>query len=115
MSEANDASRDDSLRNDALPGDALKGTGSSPSVKPAQGEGASAPEGNQSLRPEDFYMEGQYLVFTAAYHLRRGSCCHSDCRHCPYKVQSFKALPELPPPEPHSPPAPPPSTPAAGT
>jgi hypothetical protein len=24
------------------------------------------------------------MVFTAAYHLRRGSCCKSGCRHCPY-------------------------------
>jgi hypothetical protein len=39
----------------------------------------------EELRPEDFYQEGQYLVFTAAYHLRRGYCCNSDCRHCPYK------------------------------
>jgi hypothetical protein len=39
----------------------------------------------EPLRPEDFYMEGPYLVFTAAYHLRRGSCCNSNCRHCPYK------------------------------
>ena len=36
-------------------------------------------------RPEDFYMEGPYLIFTAAYHLRRGYCCTNDCRHCPYK------------------------------
>ena len=37
------------------------------------------------LHPEDFYYEGPYLVFTAAYHLKRGYCCNSDCRHCPYK------------------------------
>jgi hypothetical protein len=37
------------------------------------------------LRPEDFYFEGPYMVFTAAYHLRRGYCCNSNCRHCPYK------------------------------
>lgn len=37
------------------------------------------------LRPEDFYREGPYLVFTEAYHLRRGYCCNSGCRHCPYK------------------------------
>ncbi len=37
------------------------------------------------LLPEDFYMEGPYLVFSAAYHLRRGFCCNSGCRHCPYK------------------------------
>jgi len=42
-------------------------------------------EAPEPLRPEDFYMDGLYLVFTAAYHLRRGSCCKSDCRHCPYK------------------------------
>ncbi len=42
-------------------------------------------EAPEPLRPEDFYMDGQYVVFTAAYHLRRGSCCKSDCRHCPYK------------------------------
>jgi hypothetical protein len=37
------------------------------------------------LLPEDFYYEGPYLVFTAAYHLKRGYCCNSNCRHCPYK------------------------------
>jgi hypothetical protein len=39
----------------------------------------------EELSPEDFYYEGQYLVFTAAYHLKRGYCCNSNCRHCPYK------------------------------
>ncbi len=39
----------------------------------------------EDLRPEDFYYEGPYLVFTAAYHLKRGYCCNSDCRHCPYE------------------------------
>ena len=29
-------------------------------------------------------MEGPNLVFTAQYHLKRGSCCGSGCRHCPY-------------------------------
>jgi len=33
---------------------------------------------------EDFYREGAYIVFTARYHLRRGHCCESGCRHCPY-------------------------------
>ncbi len=35
---------------------------------------------------EDFYREGAYVVFTARYHLRRGYCCESGCRHCPYKA-----------------------------
>jgi hypothetical protein len=79
--------------NDALRDDVLKGTGFSPSVKPEQSQGAGSlglqpevsPEGKQSSDLEDFYMEGPYMVFTAAYHLRRGYCCNSDCRHCPYK------------------------------
>jgi len=36
------------------------------------------------LEAGDFYMEGSTLVFTAQYHLKRGSCCGSGCRHCPY-------------------------------
>ncbi|MCC7297209.1 MAG: hypothetical protein IT244_02650 [Bacteroidia bacterium] len=32
----------------------------------------------------DFYLENGYMVFTAAYHLKRGSCCGSGCKHCPY-------------------------------
>jgi hypothetical protein len=40
---------------------------------------------SNGLPPEDFYYEGPYMVFTAAYHLKRGYCCNSDCRHCPYK------------------------------
>jgi hypothetical protein len=46
---------------------------------------APADDVPQELLPEDFYYEGPYLVFTAAYHLRRGYCCNSNCRHCPYK------------------------------
>ena len=46
----------------------------------------SEPEDQQALAPEpgEFYYDGPYLVFTEAYHLRRGYCCQSGCRHCPY-------------------------------
>jgi 2-iminoacetate synthase ThiH len=37
---------------------------------------------------EDFYREGDFVVFTARYHLRRGFCCESGCRHCPYRVDT---------------------------
>ena len=37
-----------------------------------------------AFAPEDFYYENGLLVFTAAYHLKRGYCCDSGCRHCPY-------------------------------
>jgi hypothetical protein len=33
----------------------------------------------------DYYFENGLMVFTAAYHLKRGYCCHSGCRHCPYR------------------------------
>lgn len=33
----------------------------------------------------DFYYDDQgYRVFTEVYHLKRGYCCKSGCRHCPY-------------------------------
>ena len=34
---------------------------------------------------EDYYFNEQGLmVFTAAYLLKRGHCCKSGCRECPY-------------------------------
>ena len=43
---------------------------------------------------EDFYMDGEYLVFTAAYHRKRGYCCGSRCRHCPYQHEAVIAAPD---------------------
>jgi len=50
------------------------------------------------LAPEDYYIEDGLLVFTAAYHLKRGYCCGSGCRHCPYGHQNVPA--DQRPPEP---------------
>lgn len=37
------------------------------------------------LAPGDCYFTPEgYLVFTEQYHLKRGHCCQSGCRHCPY-------------------------------
>lgn len=34
----------------------------------------------------DFYLnEDGLMVFTEAYHLKRGYCCKNKCRHCPWK------------------------------
>jgi hypothetical protein len=33
----------------------------------------------------DYYIENGYFVFTAYYLKKRGTCCGSGCRHCPYK------------------------------
>lgn len=37
------------------------------------------------LEGQDFYIENGLYVFTEHYHLKRGYCCGSGCRHCPYK------------------------------
>jgi hypothetical protein len=39
----------------------------------------------QLFEGQDFYLDEQgRLVFTEAYHLKRGYCCENTCRHCPY-------------------------------
>lgn len=53
-------------------------------VEPERDPEPEAADGS-ALDAGDFYYEGPYVVFTGAYHLRRGYCCNSDCRHCPYK------------------------------
>ena len=38
-----------------------------------------------AFEPEkDYYMEDGKFVFTGSYLRRRGYCCGSGCRHCPY-------------------------------
>jgi Family of unknown function (DUF5522)/Cysteine-rich CWC len=42
--------------------------------------------GSEPQTTEDFYFDASGLmVFTEAYHLRRGTCCDSGCRHCPFE------------------------------
>ncbi|MDZ4715295.1 MAG: DUF5522 domain-containing protein [Cytophagales bacterium] len=40
----------------------------------------------------DFYWENGFMVFTEAYHRRRGYCCQSGCRHCPYGFKKETAV-----------------------
>jgi hypothetical protein len=41
--------------------------------------------GDTAAVKNDFYLdENENVVFTAAYHLRRGTCCGNGCRHCPF-------------------------------
>jgi hypothetical protein len=49
----------------------------------------------EELTEEDYYLnEQRYRVFTEKYHLKRGYCCKSACKHCPYeydkKTDSFR-------------------------
>ncbi|MBX2942991.1 MAG: hypothetical protein KF860_11660 [Cyclobacteriaceae bacterium] len=39
---------------------------------------------SESVEGIDFYIESGRYVFTKLYHLKRGYCCGSGCRHCPY-------------------------------
>tara|TARA_R110000751_G_scaffold78285_2_gene157920 strand:+ start:2759 stop:2920 length:162 start_codon:yes stop_codon:yes gene_type:complete len=41
-------------------------------------------EGDYYLTPEG------YRCFTEQYHLKRGYCCKSGCRHCPYGYDKTK-------------------------
>lgn len=37
------------------------------------------------IEGEDYYLDEQGMfVFTEKYHLKRGYCCKSGCKHCPY-------------------------------
>jgi len=38
----------------------------------------------EMIEGQDFYWDGPYMVFTAEYLRKRGFCCRSGCRHCPY-------------------------------
>ncbi len=38
----------------------------------------------------DYYIENGFYVFTEQYHLKRGYCCKSGCRHCPYGFKDEK-------------------------
>ena len=55
---------------------------------------------NNELNPnnlkegEDFYYTPEgYKCFTEKYHLKRGYCCKSGCRHC--LILSVSATPSL--------------------
>lgn len=40
---------------------------------------------DKSVESEDYYTnEEGFIVFTEKYHLKRGYCCKSNCKHCPY-------------------------------
>lgn len=40
----------------------------------------------------DYYVEDGLWVFTAHYLLKRGFCCASGCRHCPYPDPSRRPV-----------------------
>lgn len=45
-----------------------------------------------TLDAADFYTNEQgFMVFTAAYHLKRGYCCKNGCLNCPYGFKKSEA------------------------
>ncbi|MBL0128071.1 MAG: hypothetical protein IPP83_11580 [Flavobacteriales bacterium] len=45
------------------------------------------------LEPGDFYLSPEgYIIFTEQYHRKRGYCCGSNCRHCPFGHEAVKKV-----------------------
>lgn len=45
---------------------------------------------NQFVENIHYYLEGERIVFTEQFHLERGQCCGTGCRHCPYDPKHTK-------------------------
>ena len=50
--------------------------------------GNSGSLSTELLEGRDFYWEDGLMVMTAEYLRRRGYCCESGCRYCPYTTTS---------------------------
>ncbi|MCE9533565.1 MAG: hypothetical protein K8T89_20940 [Planctomycetes bacterium] len=46
------------------------------------------PETPPLIEGVDYVIEAGRWVFTRAFLLKRGHCCDSGCRHCPYRESS---------------------------
>jgi 2-iminoacetate synthase ThiH len=42
------------------------------------------------LLPSHYYMEGDRVIFTEEFHIKRGTCCGNYCRHCAYEPKHTK-------------------------
>ncbi len=49
---------------------------------------------NKLIANIDYYLNSNGdMVFTRAFHLKRGYCCQSGCTHCPYRQQIDPNIP----------------------
>ena len=42
-----------------------------------------------------YYLENGRVVFTERFHLERGHCCGSKCRHCPYDPEHIRGTTKI--------------------
>lgn len=45
---------------------------------------ANTAQSRQLVEDTHYYLDDGLMVFTELYHLQRGYCCKSGCRHCVY-------------------------------
>jgi hypothetical protein len=45
---------------------------------------------HEFIKDIHYYMEDTRVVFTALYHIQRGSCCGNKCKNCPYTPKHKK-------------------------
>ena len=49
----------------------------------------------KDMDSKDYYLSDDgYIVFTESYHLKRGCCCKSSCKHCPYDFKKAEKIPK---------------------
>ena len=52
--------------------------------KALQNKAKDLPKTEILIEGIDYYLENGNMVFKTWYHLKRGTCCGNNCRHCPY-------------------------------
>ena len=53
-------------------------------MAPEQKKSIESASGEALVEGLDYYVENGLYVFSEHYLLKRGYCCQSGCRHCPY-------------------------------
>jgi hypothetical protein len=43
----------------------------------------------------DYYLENGSVIMTEDYHINRGYCCGSGCRHCAYEPRAVRGTTTL--------------------
>ncbi len=43
-----------------------------------------------NINQTDYYIEDGKYVFTEQFHIKRGHCCGSGCRNCPFRPKYQK-------------------------